>query len=245
MTLSTRVHTPLSGTENVDASTLNAIFDQLDGAIVTTTITGTAGETLSERDFVYLASDNTWYKMDTDNVSGGVKAGIRRGIVTESGGITSAATGEIKLSGLVDGFTGLSAWGLLYASTTAGGYTQTKPAVTDGGNQIAFAVMGVAISTTAIVLNPRPIKYLKRSTLADNAELTIEHHSNPQTRSRSVQAYVGDSYDEPLWIGSISGDSAEVGVEYGDGSQADEDTKTTFKNLTGSSADLTCIVEIA
>ena len=239
----TRYHTPLTGGDLIDHTTLNAILASLDAEITTYKMTGTAGEALSERDFVYLASDGTWYQLDT-NAVGSIAASGWLGCVTESGGISSSGTGAIVARGIVSGFTGLTAGGVVYGGTTAGSYTQTKPAVTDGGGQVAIVELGLAISLTEVLFKPGPIRYSKRETLADDAELTIEHHSNPQTRARRVWAYVGDSYDEPLFIGSTSGDSEEVGVEYGDGAGSDEDTKTTFKNLTGSSADLTCIVEV-
>lgn len=239
---STLNHEPLTGTENLSHTNLNSIFDDLNAGAVDATVEGTAGAALSELDFVFLDEDDLkWYPIDTD-ATGGVKCGQWKGVVVESGGIASAGTGTIKLFGLVDGFSGLTAWGILYASTTAGSYTQTKPDITDGGGQVALVELGFAVSTSQIFFFPGDAVYAERETLADDAELTIEHETDDRGRRRRVLAYVGDSYDEPLHIGSISGDSEEVGVEYGDGDQADEDTKTTFRNMTGSSADIVCMV---
>jgi hypothetical protein len=239
---STNNHTPLVSGDPVNAATLNAIFSSLDGVIIGGSVEGTAGEALSALDMVYLASDGEWYQIDTDDATPAV--GHYRGIVTEAGGISASGTGTIALSGLVDGFTGLSAWSLVYAGTTAGGYTQTRPVASDGGGQVAIVTMALAISTTEVFIFPAPVVYIERETLADNATLTIVHHSDIQTRKRRVRAYVSPSYDEALLIGSVSGDSEEVGVRFDDGALGDADTKTTFKNLTGASADLICIVEV-
>ncbi len=239
---STNHHVPLSGVENIDSATLNAIFSALDSAIVSGSIEGTAGEALSERDIVYLASDGEWYQVDADDATPAV--GHWRGFVTESGGIASSGSGSIAVSGIVDGFTGLTAWSLVYGGTTAGGYTQTRPVASDGGGQVAIVPMGLAISTTEVYVSPAPVIYVRRETLADDATLTIVHQSDAQTRKRRVRAYVSPSYDEALLIGSVSGDSEEVGVRFDDGALADADTKTTFKNLTGASADMICLVEV-
>lgn len=179
----------VSDSDNLKTVTAQSIAD-LGG---TTAITGTAGETLSERDFIYLdESAGSWKKLDTDAIAG-VLAGSLRGCVTESGGIASAATGAITISGEVTGFTGLTAWLPIYGSTTAGGYTQTRPNVSDGGSQIAISEMGYATTTTAIWLRIHPIIYAKRDTLADDATLTIEHHSDAETRLRKVFAYMAST----------------------------------------------------
>jgi hypothetical protein len=53
---------------------------------------------------------------------------------------------------------------------------------------------------------------------------------------------VGTQYDEPLGVGSVTGDVEEIGVRFDDGAGSDGNTKTTFKNLTGASADIVCEV---
>jgi hypothetical protein len=187
--MTTNYHTPLNATDMNNMAKLNSIFASLDAGITGGSVTGTAGETLSVRDFVYLASDGSWYKIDTDAVSS-VAIGAVRGCVSEDGGISSAASGQIQLGGSVAGFTGLSNGGAVYAGTSAGGYTQTRPVVSDGGGQIAIVEMGFAISTTEVYISPRPVIYAERETLADDGTLTIEHHSDPSTRLRDVMAYV-------------------------------------------------------
>lgn len=239
----TLYHTPLSGSENIDTTTLNAVFSELDSALVTESFTGTAGENLNQRDFVYLDTAAGTWKQIGNSATGPVRASGLIGIVTQSGGITSASTGTILLRGLVSGFSSLIAGNPMWSVTSQGSYSLIRPAVTDGGGQRAIIRYGVCLTTTTIYFSPSIVSYAKRATTANNGTLTIEHHSDPQTRRRSVRAYVGATYDEPLLCGSYAG-SEEIGVAYGDGSGSDQDTQTTFKNLTGSSADITCIVEI-
>jgi hypothetical protein len=44
--------------------------------------------------------------------------------------------------------------------------------------------------------------------------------------------------------GRWGGGTRDVATRFDDGAEADADTKTTFKNATGSTADLACIVEL-
>jgi hypothetical protein len=149
----------------------------------------TAGENLSELDYVYLnPADNEWYQVDIDDATPEISAD--RAIVTESGGITASGTGSAQRIGVVAGFTGLSAGEDVWASTTAGGYTQTKPAPSDGGAQLAIVRIGVAVSTTQILLTPEDkVTYAKRDSMAEDGTLTIVHHSDPVGRTRTARAY--------------------------------------------------------
>lgn len=180
-------------------------------------LTVTAGETLAERNMVYLdETTGTWFKLDTD-ATGAIKCGALRGCVNEAGGIASASTGSVRILGEVSGFTGLTAWSRVYGGTTAGGYTQTRPAVTDGGGQVAIAELGVATSTTAIFIQPKPVIYVKRETLTDTSTMTLEHHSDVKSRQRDVRAYVGTTV------------SASTLTEYTSGNQDDEFTIQGFE----------------
>lgn len=153
-------------------------------------VTGTAGEAISARDFVFLDSaDSKWYKIDTN--ASPIRISPIRGVAPSA--ISNGASGTIRLTGLVSGFTGLTAWGKLYASTTAGGYTQTKPSVTAGGGQIAVVEMGFADSTTEMVVMPQRIQYHKRESLANGGSLTIIHHTDAQGRAREARAYIASS----------------------------------------------------
>lgn len=184
-------------------------------------LTATAGETLALRDMVYLdESSGTWFKLDVDATSS-IKAGALRGCVNEAGGIASASTGSVRILGEVSGFTGLTAWTRVYGTTTAGSYTQTRPAVSDGGSQIAIAEMGYAVSTAIIFIDPKPVIYAKRETLANDGTMTIEHHSDAQTRKRDARAYVGTT---------VAGSAL---AEYADTNQDDEFTLAGFEAAGG------------
>ena len=157
-------------------------------------VTGTAGEDLALRDYVYLdESSGTWFKLDTDATP--IKCGRYRGIV-HTGAISSAATGSIRLIGEVSGYAGLTAWQPVYASTTPGAITQTRPSPTSGGAQVAIIPIGLAISTTNIVVLPQqPVQYMKRDDVANDGTLTIEHHPDEMAHTRRAFAYIGSSED--------------------------------------------------
>lgn len=209
---------------------------------------GTAGENLAFKDMVYLdESGNDWFKIDTDATP--VKIGRWRGCVLESGGITSASTGTIRLVGPVSGFTSLTAGGRVWADTTTGGFTQTKPVPTVDGVQIVIADMGYAVSTTEIYIEPKvQLTYTKRANLTDTETLTIEHHADEPMVMRSVRAHVDASGDREFcsirrW--SSTETEFDVAVRFDDGAGANPDTKTTFKNVSGGTfTDCLCIVEI-
>lgn len=149
----------------------------------------TAGEDLSLRDMVYLnEADGEWYKIDID--ADPVACGPERGCVIEAGGISNGNTGTVRQLGEVDGFTGLTAMGRVWASSTAGGYTQTKPEPSLGGAQVALAEMGRATSTTAILIRPQPVQYMLASTLANDATATIKHHIDAKGRERTLKLYL-------------------------------------------------------
>jgi len=159
-----------------------------------------AGENLAERDLVYLNGSAEWAKIDTN--AAGPLAGRVRGIVNEVGGILAAASGSVRTLGEVDGFTGLTPGAMVYAHTTAGGYTQTKPTVTAGGGQVAVIAIGFASNTTAVMVWPGVVEYLKRESLADSGTLTITHHSDAVARGRRTYAYT--STVEPVSIESYA-----------------------------------------
>lgn len=123
-------------------------------ASTSTDATGTAGEDIAIRDAIYVA-DGTggttagrWYKVDADTAAQSLSAGTV-GVATAaiSSGASSTA---IRIAGRVTGYTGLTAGAVYYASSTAGGITNSAPTL---ARQI-----GTADSTTSIVVdgNPRP-----------------------------------------------------------------------------------------
>ncbi|MGJ3241150.1 MAG: hypothetical protein ACFE0Q_20740 [Anaerolineae bacterium] len=155
-------------------------------------ITATAGEDLALRDYVYLdESSGTWFKVDTDATP--VKCGRIRAIVNDAA-ITDTNTGSVRLIGEISGFSGLTAWSPVYASATPGGITQTRPSPTSGGAQVAVIQIGIATSTSSVmILPPRPVMYMLRDEIADDATLTIQHHPDVLAHTRRARAYVGSS----------------------------------------------------
>lgn len=156
-------------------------------------ITVTAGENLALRDVVFISA-GVALKVDID--ASPPLCGLIRGIVNEAGGIANGASGSVRILGEVTGFTGLTPWGMVYASATAGGYTQTKPTPSDGGAQIAVAPIGYAVSASAIMVTPNQrIQYMKRATTANDGTITVQHHPDAQGRERMVRGYVASNND--------------------------------------------------
>lgn len=153
----------------------------------------TAGEDLALRDYVYLdPDDNKFYKVDIDADPPGVS--VTRGFVIEAGGIATNATGQMRTIGEVTGFSGLTPWAPVFASTTPGSYTQVKPNVSAGGGQKAIVQAGYATSATKVMaLSHYAVRYLKRENLAIGASLSIRHHADPQGRGRQSDAYVSST----------------------------------------------------
>lgn len=180
-------------------------------------VTGTAGEGLSERDYVYLdESSGTWFKVDIDATP--ILCGRVRGVVNEAGGILSASTGSIRLIGEVSGYAGLTAWQPVYAHSTAGGITQTRPSPVSGGAQVAVIPIGIAITATNIVVLPQqPAQYMKRDTVANDGTLTITHHTDEMAHLRRAFAYIGSS------------ESGAVAVQY---ASSNQDTGVNLRDQT-------------
>lgn len=201
-------------------------------------ISGTAGENLAARDMVYLnPTNNKWYKQD-NNATAPVLMGILRGCVPSA--INADASGAIRLRGKVTGFSGLSAGGKLWASSTAGGYTQTKPFAPSAGTQIILSEMGFALSTTVAWIEPTSLRYLKRADLADDGEMTIEHHADAQSYGRKLDVNIRtaiagsliDEYDE-------SNRDTNLPLKGPDGlpSASDSNTTNNTVNLIGDDSD--------
>jgi hypothetical protein len=188
--------------------------------IYTIDMTGTAGEALSARDAVYLnPSDNKWYKIDID-ATATVKVAKFRGMATAA--ISSAATGIIRLAGVLTGFTSLTAGADVYASTTAGGYTQTKPTVSAAGGQRAIVRLGFADSTTSIVIEKSPVVFAKRESLTNTSTLTLEHYADALARERKVQAYISTTTSGLLTNYASSNQDQAVPLRGGTGAGATE-----------------------
>jgi hypothetical protein len=111
-------------------------------------VTGTAGETLTAGQTVYLSDGSgsktagRWYLADADFVYASTDPII--GMVPTT--IASGASGSIRLEGRVTGLAGFTAGTTYYVSATAGFITATPP------NALTARRVGVADSTTSMVL---------------------------------------------------------------------------------------------
>jgi hypothetical protein len=144
---------------------------------------------MAVRNAVYLdESTNKWKKIDTDSLTPLV--GTRCGFVLDAGTGAINTLGLVITSGILTGFSGLTPGAAVYASTTAGGMTQTPPTVSAGGGQVCGLELGWAIAATLVMVNPRPAQYMKRESLAANATTTLVHHSDPAARLRLPRAAV-------------------------------------------------------
>jgi hypothetical protein len=165
--------------------------------VVTGAETITAGENLADRDIIYQDVFNQrsggatrWYKVDTD-ATGPVRVSPRIGIALAA--ITSGNTGSAQVrSGRVSGFTGLTAGQSVWASTTAGGTTQTAPPVPSTGTQNATVLIGVAASTTEIDFEPPyEVTFTARnSALTVGTALEVEHFTDAGARERVPRPYL-------------------------------------------------------
>jgi len=118
-------------------------------------VQGTAGEALLTNDCVYLSAGDggrtagRWYRTDTSNNYTSVSAHSIGFVVT---GITSGASGAIRIIGRLEGFSGLTAGALQYVGVL-GQITGTKDAIFP-------RVIGHADSTTSLVVSewmPQPL----------------------------------------------------------------------------------------
>jgi hypothetical protein len=161
------------------------------------TATITAGEALTDRDLIYQDVFNQrsggadrWYKVDTDAV-GPVFIGPRIGIALAA--ISSGASGTAQLRpGRVAGFSGLTAGAPVFASATAGGVTQTAPAIPATGTQNATRRIGYAASATEIDFDPEDdtIFTARNSAVAVDGTITVQHWADSGAREREQAAYL-------------------------------------------------------
>lgn len=107
-------------------------------------VAGTAGETLSTSTLVYFkASDQRWWKVDTDDTSTfqNVPVGLTRG---DGSAGSSVGGGGVLLRGLQTGLSGLTAGGTYYASSSAGNFNTAT----------SVLPIGIAKSTTELQFDP-------------------------------------------------------------------------------------------
>ncbi len=180
---------------NLPLSQLSACITalQADGtSIGLVTVPITAGEGLTECDAAYLSpSDNLIYAIDADAAP--ALAGTIRGFVEET--VSAAAPGSLVIGGILSGFSGLTAWLPVYADTTgAGTVTQFRPYPQLDSGQMAIIPLGMAISSSQILVMPEfmdnRIRYQKRFSPALDETTTVEHGQNQVGLGRKVGAYV-------------------------------------------------------
>ena len=195
-------------------------------------VTGTAGEDLAIRDMVYLnPSDSKWYKQDSD-ASASVAMGSIRGCATVA--ISADATGAIRLKGKIGGFTGLTAWGRVWAHTTAGSYTQTKPTASTGGSQIVVSDMGLSVSATEVFIRPTGLRYVKKASMDDTDVMTIEHHADAKAYQRKVVVQLDETtYYTQALCGEWGTALAIFENRFDDGALGTPTTMTHIRNSTG------------
>lgn len=194
--MTTNYHTPLSGADlPLALISWNTRFSDLDSAISnlanssTDGITVTLGESVSIRQAGFIdPADGYGYLLDADSTT--PRAGVIRGFWTAT---ESSGPNTLQVSGVLAGFSGLTAGEPVYVDTTAGSITQTRPSPTSGGSQIAIMQMGIALSSTQILIRPAPIQYQKRDAMAQDDTLTITHHDDDRGYLRKVLTYITET----------------------------------------------------
>jgi len=135
--------------DNSEMTTISGdLVDQI-GSSSSPTTEGTAGESLSQYEILYLnSSDAKWYKSVCNDTQ--EKAEVY-GICTEAGGLSADSTGEITLQGKVtNAGWSLTPGNILYGSTTSGAISQNRP---DTEGYYARSI-GIAIDTDEIWFAP-------------------------------------------------------------------------------------------
>lgn len=114
-------------------------------------ITVTAGEGIAANDGVYIAAYGTVglsagnaYRTNASSPNSGSNAFVAGFAISA---ISSGTSGRVRIAGSLDGFGGLTPGALYYCASSAGAISTTKPAYP--------RLMGMAVSTTELVLNVR------------------------------------------------------------------------------------------
>lgn len=193
--MTTYYHDPLSSADAASLIAVNTRFSDLDAAIfqlsdaVSNSLTALAGEGLSDRAPAYVGSDGKIYLLDCDAAP--ARAGLIRGFV--DGAVLSGSQATLVISGIMEGFGGLTAMLPVYVSTTAGSITQVRPVPALEGSQVAIMPMGYALDEDVVYIRPRPIQYQRRIVASDDETVTIQHHADERGYLRDVWAYITES----------------------------------------------------
>lgn len=130
--------------------TIDGVYAVQAASSVNLEVDGTAGEALTAGDWAYQSDGSNsltagrWYKTDADLYY----ASIHPNIAYVPSAIASGGTGTLRIGGVADSLSGLSAGTTYYLSATAGAITATAPA--------NARPVGVARSATAIDMSIGP-----------------------------------------------------------------------------------------
>jgi len=105
---------------------------------------------------VYISAADTVKKADAD------AAGTADGVAFATATVAASASGLYQMHGVLGGFAGLTAGSKYYVSATAGAITSTKPTTNP-------CFVGVAISTTELMIMLRGVLLITTAEIADNA----------------------------------------------------------------------------
>lgn len=136
-----------SGTQLITYAQALAMFTSGTGIINNITVAGTAGETLTKDQVIYLkVSDGRWWKADADTAS--TDENVILGIAQGAGSAGGVITGGVLLFGLATlSAISLTANTKYYVSNTAGAFSSTP-----GTTEVS---LGISQTTTTFVFCPR------------------------------------------------------------------------------------------
>jgi hypothetical protein len=106
------------------------------------------GESVAFPDLLYLKSDGKWWKADADAATS--MPGLRMALETKG---ADGVCLVLRMGRVRDDDWAWTVGGLIFASTTAGGLTQTAPS--ESGDQVQ--VVGIAYHADKMIFDPSPV----------------------------------------------------------------------------------------
>ena len=106
------------------------------------------GESVAFPDLLYLKSDGKWWKSDADAAAS--MPGLRMALETKA---ADATCSMLVIGRVRDDDWNWTIGGLIYASTTAGGLTQTAPS----GSADIIQIVGIAYHADKMIFDPSPV----------------------------------------------------------------------------------------